>query len=143
MTEKDVPWPQVGIGVMIFKGLKVLLSKRKGSHGEGEYAFPGGHLEFRESFEDCAIRETREEAGIEITDVKFLFAANIMRYSGKHYVHIGFIAQWKSGEPKVLEPDKSESWDWYPLDKPPQPLFEPCELSYKSYKAGGKFFDSK
>lgn len=143
MGIKDIPRPQVGVGVMIFKGQKVLLGKRKGSHGEGEYAFPGGYLEFRESFEECAIRETREETGVGIVDVKFLFAANIMRYSGKHYVHIGLTAKWKSGEPKVLEPDKSENWGWYSLDEPPQPLFEPCELSYKSYKTGGNFFDSK
>ncbi|HOF50487.1 MAG TPA: hypothetical protein PLH22_02295 [Candidatus Colwellbacteria bacterium] len=38
----DAPKPRVGIGVMIFKNGKVLLGKRKGSHGEGEYAFPGG-----------------------------------------------------------------------------------------------------
>lgn len=142
MATKDTLWPQVGVGVMIFKGQKVLLGKRRGSHGEGEYAFPGGHLEFRESFENCAVRETREETGIEITDVKFLFAANILRYRGKHYVHIGMIAQWKGGEPKVLEPNKSESWGWYSLSKPPQPLFEPCELSFKSYKTGTNFFDS-
>lgn len=50
--------PKVGIGVMIFKDGKVLLGKRKGSHGDGEYSFPGGHLNYMESFEDCAQRET-------------------------------------------------------------------------------------
>lgn len=42
--------PKVGIGVMILKDEKVLLGKRKGSHGEGEYSFPGGHLEYMESW---------------------------------------------------------------------------------------------
>lgn len=36
---------KVGVAVMILKDGKVLLSKRRGSHGEGEYSFPGGHLE--------------------------------------------------------------------------------------------------
>lgn len=58
--------PKVGIGVMILKQGKVLLGMRKGSHGAGELAFPGGHLDYMESFEDCARRETREERGIEI-----------------------------------------------------------------------------
>ena len=47
----NVERPKVGVGVMVFKDGKILLAKRKGSHGAGEYAFPGGHLEFGESFE--------------------------------------------------------------------------------------------
>ena len=61
--------PRVGIGVMIFKDNKVLFGKRKGSHGEGEYAFPGGHLDYMETIEDCAKRETFEETGIEIENI--------------------------------------------------------------------------
>ncbi len=49
--------PRVGIGVMVMKDGKVLLGKRKGSHGAGEYAWPGGHMEYMESFEDVAKRE--------------------------------------------------------------------------------------
>jgi 8-oxo-dGTP diphosphatase len=54
---------------MIVKNGSVLLGKRKGSHGEGEYAFPGGHLEYMESFEQCAHRETLEECGVEIEHI--------------------------------------------------------------------------
>ena len=61
---------KVGVGVMILKGKKVLLHKRFGSHGEGEYASPGGHLEFGESIGDCAKRETTEETGIKIKNIK-------------------------------------------------------------------------
>lgn len=61
--------PKVGIGVMIFRDGEILLGKRKGSHGDGEYAFPGGHLEYMESFSDCARREVREECGIEIANI--------------------------------------------------------------------------
>ena len=115
--------PKVGVGVMILKDEKVLLSKRKGSHGEGEYAFPGGHLEYLESFEDCVKRETKEECGIEIENVRFLYLANVTKYAPKHYVHIGLVADWQSGEPQILEPDKSEKWGWYSLDSLPQPMF--------------------
>jgi 8-oxo-dGTP diphosphatase len=38
--------PKVGVGVMIVKEATVLLGQRKGSHGNGEFAFPGGHLEY-------------------------------------------------------------------------------------------------
>ena len=49
--ENPQPQTRVGIGVIILKDGKVLLGKRKGSHGAGEYAFPGGHLEYMESFD--------------------------------------------------------------------------------------------
>jgi len=132
---------KIGIGVMILKNNKVLLGKRKGSHGEGEYAFPGGHLEYMESFENCARREAREESGIEIKNVEFLFLSNLKKYDPKHYVHIGLIANWKSGKPKVLEPKKCESWNWYDLENLPTPIFEACRISIDGYKTGKNYFD--
>lgn len=132
--------PKVGIGVMILKDGKVLLGKRKNAHGEGQYAFPGGHLEFQETFEECAIRETREEAGIEIENIRFARIANIFFGSDKHYVDIGIVADWKSGEPIVLEPEKSESWGWYDLDALPEPQFPLCPLTVKSYQTGQVYF---
>lgn len=135
--------PKVGIGVMIFKDNKILLGKRKGSHGEGEFAFPGGHLEYMEGFEECAIREVQEECGIEIKNVKFQFLANIKKYYPKHYVHIGLIAKYKSGEPKVLEPNKCESWDWYKIDELPSPMFDICSMSIESYKNKNNYWDAE
>lgn len=128
--------PQVGVGVMILKDEKVLLAKRRGAHGEGEYAFPGGHLEFGESFEDCAKRETKEEAGIEIKNIRFQYLSNVTKFTGKHYVHIGLTADWKSNQPKTLEPEKSGSWEWYSFNDLPTPVFEFCQLHFDSYKTG-------
>lgn len=133
--------PRVGVGVMVLKDGKVLLQRRKGSHGGGEFAFPGGHLEHMESFEDCARRETLEEAGIEIENIRFLFLGNLKHYAPKHYVHIQFVADWKSGEPQVLEPEKCDGWDWYTLDAIPQPAFSMVPTTLEAYKAGRVYFD--
>lgn len=133
--------PKVGVGVMIVKDGKVLLGKRKGSHGAGEYAFPGGHLEYMESFDACAKREAAEETGIEIENVRFLMLANVTKYAPKHYAHITLTADWKAGEPRVLEPEVCESWGWYDLNDLPAPLFEMCRLSIESYKTGMNYYD--
>ena len=133
--------PKIGVGIMVIKDDKILFSKRKSSHGEGEFAFPGGHLEYMESFKDCANREITEECGIKIKNIKFKFLANVKKYAPKHYVHIGLIVDWESGEPKILEPNKQESWDWYELEKLPQPLFHMCELVIDSYKTGKNYYD--
>ena len=132
---------KVGIGVMIFKDGKVLLGKRKSLHGQGEYAAPGGHLEYMESFEDCARREVREECGVEIKNLKFLHVANIMVYAPKHYINVSFTAEWASGESEVLEPEKLEGWAWYTIDNLPSPLFRQTELCIESYTMGSHYYN--
>ena len=61
---------------------------RKGSHGAGEYALPGGHLEVGESWEQCALREVLEETGLRLQRARFVFVTNNLVDSGAHYVTI-------------------------------------------------------
>ncbi len=135
-------YPKVGVGVMIIKNGKVLFHKRKGSHGDGEYAWPGGHLEYMESFEDCVRREVYEEAGIEIKNIKFLRLLNLKSYAPKHYVDLGFIAEWASGEPQILEPEKNDGWNWYDMDELPSPRFKSVDTYIEAYKTGKNYFDA-
>lgn len=117
------PRPLVGISVLVVKDDTLLLGKRRGSHGAGEYACPGGHLEHLESFQRCGSREVLEETGLLIGPLSFLRVLNTTEYAPKHYVDLAFVARWQAGNPEVREPDKVESWDWYPLDALPLPLF--------------------
>ncbi len=134
-------YPKVGVGVMVFKDGKVLMGKRKGKHGSGEYAWPGGHLEFMESFEECVKREVMEETGIEVQNIRFLRLLNMKNYE-KHYVDVAMIADWKSGSPELKEPEKCEGWDWYDLDNLPSPMFAPLETYFVALKTGKNFFDN-
>ncbi|KAF7174153.1 hypothetical protein CNMCM5623_006657 [Aspergillus felis] len=108
--------PRVGVGVVVLnKEGKVVLGKRKGSHGAGTWAFPGGHLEFGESFEACAVREVLEETGLAIHDVRFLTATNdVMEAEGKHYitVYVGALVKEDNAQPQILEPEKCDEWRW-------------------------------
>lgn len=47
---------------------KVLLIKRGNEPFKGWWAFPGGFMDMDETLEECAIRELREETGIEMTE---------------------------------------------------------------------------
>lgn len=132
---------RIGIGVMVIKDGKVLIGKRKGSHGDGEWAWPGGHMEYMESFEECARREVREEAGIEIENIRFLFLSNLRAYAPKHYIDIGLVADWKSGEPQVLEPDKRENWEWRDMDDLPTPLFHSLPKYIEAYRTQRHYWD--
>ena len=127
---------------MVVKDGLVLIGKRKGSHGEGQWAWPGGHLEYMESFVDCAKREVREETGIEINNVRFLRLMNLKKYAPRHYVDVGLIADWQSGEPRVMEPEKIEAWEWREMNNLPEPLFAPLPSYFEAYKTGRTFWDS-
>ena len=120
--------PKVGVGVAIVKNGKILLGKRKNAHGDGSWSFPGGHLEFNESWEECAARETMEEVGIKIKNIRFFTVTNdIFELEEKHYVTIFMLADYDSGEVKVMEPEKCERWSWFEWENLPKPLFIPIE----------------
>ena len=134
---------KVGIGVLVLKNNRVLLKKRRGKHGHDEYEDAGGgHLEYMESFIDCAKRELREELGIEIKNIRFLCISNVKKYVPKHYVDIGLVAEWASGKPKIMEPKKCSELGWFDLDKLPEPLTEWTRYYLEAYKTGKNCFDN-
>ena len=135
-------YPKVGVGALVFKEGKLLLGKRKSEHANGAYSSGGGHFEYMESLEGAVKRELKEEAGVEITNVRFLCITNLKKYAPKHYIDIGFVADWQSGEPQLLEPDNFESWAWYDLDQLPEPLFDSVYNYIEAYKTGKNYFDS-
>ena len=120
--------PKVGVGVAVIKDGKVLLGKRKNAHGEGTWSFPGGHLEYQETWADCAIRETLEETGLSIKNVRFGTVTNDIFYKEqKHYVTIIMLSDYESGELRLMEPEKCEKWEWFTWDNLPDALFVSIE----------------
>ena len=122
-----MPRPLIGVATLIIRDSKLLLGKRKGAHGAGNWACPGGHLEFGESIEACAAREVLEETGLVIRNIqRVAFTNDIFVDEGKHYVTL-FVMADADGEPRVLEPEKCEGWAWFGWDALPEPLFMPLE----------------
>ena len=121
--------PKIGIGVMVLDEERVLMQKRKNSHGDGTWSFPGGHLEYHENFRDCARREVYEETGLEVDviDDYPVAVTNDFFEEGKHYVTLYLRARPISGEPETREKDKLSEIDWFPWEKLPRPLFKPLE----------------
>lgn len=135
----DKKYPRVGIGVMIMnEKQEVLLGLRKGSHGAGEWSFPGGHLEFGETIFETAAREAKEECNLEVSDLELISVADERRYiktDDKHYLNIGVKVKEASGEVRVMEPEKCLEWRWFSLNELPSPLFEGTELTIRNYQA--------
>lgn len=116
--------PLVGvIALLENKRQQFLLGRRLSVHAHGMYSCPGGHLEYGESFEDCARRETLEEAGITIFSPSVLDVVNnIYRNEGRHYVCVVMHIRCFSGEPENKEPGKCAGWQWHDGDNLPLPL---------------------
>jgi 8-oxo-dGTP diphosphatase len=134
--------PQVGLAVIVEREGRVLLLKRTGAHGEGTWAPPGGHLEFGETLEECAARETLEETGVVIGDVDFLAITNdLFPSEQKHYLTVWVRATYLSGQATVAYPDKVAEVSWVSWVELPQHLFIPFDnlLSGRSYPRATRF----
>lgn len=113
---------RVGVGVIVQDPSdphKILCGIRKGSHGAGTLALPGGHLELYESWEGCAAREVLEECHLELKrPIQFGHVTNDpMPAEEKHYVTIFMMARCRVTDPtqtpRNMEPHKCEGWQSY------------------------------
>ena len=118
--------PRIGVAVIVRRNNKILAGRRINSHGEGQWAFPGGHLEFGETPEACASRELMEETGLEADNLQQgPYTNDIFTAEGKHYITLFMIADSSQGEPEIKEPAKCLEWQWFPWGTLPEPLFLP------------------
>lgn len=104
----------------------VLVARRKGSRGAGDWAFPGGKLEPGEDLLQTAIRETSEEADVVIDDLRLVGVTfDAFPAAGTAFFNFIFEARIASGNPRVMEPQKLVSkWEWRRWDRIPEPRFE-------------------
>lgn len=131
MNEQKHVW--VGHAAFILRDGKFLMIKRSGKHGAGTWTVPGGWQEVGETFEDAVKREVREEVGCEISNLRFgAVTNNYFPEEGVHSISIFSVADWVSGEPQNLEPEKCEELRWVDFDTLPSPLFTPMQELLKS-----------
>jgi len=100
--------------VLVKRGQELLLT-RKAEWPPGRYGLVAGFLDFGESLEECAIREVREETGIEIRNVRYVGSQN---WPFPSQLMAGFVAEYAGGEIRV-EPAELEDARWFPVDALP------------------------
>lgn len=121
-------FPKVGVAAIIMAENRLLLIRRKGAHGSGTWAVPGGHLEFGESPAECAIREAFEETGLVVVDPRCVALTNdIFPVDEKHYLTIWMTVDCPSDLDVNPSKDEVAEWGWFAWDGLPSPLFLPLE----------------
>lgn len=92
--------PVPAVGVVCLRGDEVLLIRRGRPPRQGEWSLPGGRIEPGERAVDAALRELREETGVEAEIVGLVDVVDgVFPEAGLHYVLIDYVARWVSGEP--------------------------------------------
>lgn len=100
--------------VVFRRGENILLGRRLGGWGSGLLCPPGGHVEAGESFSAAAIREMREEIGIEL-ELHQLVPHHIMHRKnaeGQERIDMYFVVENWQGEPVNKEPHKCSELVW-------------------------------
>lgn len=121
MTKRFYPdGPVVGVGALILKDGKILLSKRLNEPAKGKWSIPGGVVELGEKIEDAVIRETKEETGLSVAEPSLFDVVESINLdeAGKirfHYVIIDFFVKVKNGFPKA--DSDAEELIWAPLNE--------------------------
>lgn len=104
-----LPAPVPCVGVVCLRGEEVLLIRRGRPPRQGEWSLPGGRIEPGERAVDAALRELREETGVEAGIVGLIDVVDgVFPDAGRHYVLIDYAARWLSGEP-VAGDDAAEA----------------------------------
>ncbi len=117
-SNRHIYWNDVRttVGVVLFKGNKILVSKRGNEPYKGLYDLPGGFLDYGEDVVQAAVREMHEETGLDLSGSKFTMLTSIggKNFANESICEIIVMAENWRGVPEAL--DDSEALEWKELD---------------------------
>ncbi len=116
MPDQIFPEPTVGVFIFSQTGELLLLKSHK---WPGKYVVPGGHVELGERLEEAAVREAKEETGLDVYDLRFInfqqFIYDPSFWKRRHFIFFDFSC--KTDSPKVELNDEAEDHIWVSLEE--------------------------
>ncbi len=116
MKIQNFPHPTVGALIFNPEG-KLLLVRTHKFHDK--YVVPGGHIEVGEKMTDALIREAKEETGLDIYDLEFIFFQEFIQddsfWKNMHFIFFDFACKTDSTE--VILNDEAQSFIWVTLEE--------------------------
>lgn len=126
------PRPAVTADSLIFreckKGYELLLIQRGRPPFQGMWALPGGFLDMDETLEECALRELKEETGLQGIELhQFKAYSAIDRDPRQRTIGIAFIGIADPAA-KANAGDDAADAEWFELDKLPDLAFDHTQI---------------
>ncbi|MFC1900600.1 NUDIX hydrolase [Chloroflexota bacterium] len=110
--------PLLGAEAAVFKGNKLLLIKR---HDDGLWAVPGGGIEIGDTLSGAALRELKEEVGLDGSIIRLLGMFDSRFWGSQlkwHLLHVIFEVSAETGTPTVTT--EATDWGYFSADELPE-----------------------
>jgi len=127
--------PRVGVGVLVIDQDRALLTLRRRPPEVGHWSILGGRVELFETIESCAVREAREEAGIDVVIESLLCVTDHILPEGAHWVSPAYLGRVIGGEATNREPEAAAALAWFPLGSLPHPMTVTAHRAINAYLA--------
>ncbi|MCP4142502.1 MAG: NUDIX domain-containing protein [Chloroflexi bacterium] len=116
MTKQNFPHPTVG--ALIFNPEEKMLLVRSHKFHD-KYVVPGGHIEVGEKMTDALIREAKEETGLDVYDLEFIFFQEFIQdesfWKNMHFIFFDFACKTDSTD--VILNDEAQSYVWVTMEE--------------------------
>ena len=124
MAEQMFPEPTVGVFIFNPSGELLLLKSHK---WPDRYVVPGGHVELGERLEETAVREAKEETGLDVYGLEFIlfqeFIYDPSFWKPRHFIFFDYAAQTESTAVQLN--DEAEEHAWVRLEQAAQLPLDP------------------
>jgi len=110
----------MSVDAIIIKDKKILLIKRGSELYKGYWGTPGGYVGWDETIEDALKREVKEETGLTVTTMKFMFCNSDPSRHPKQVVN--FVYYVSEYEGNVAPSDDALECEWFQIDSLPERL---------------------
>lgn len=98
---------------------EMLVVRRAKEPALGTYDLPGGFCDMGETVEEGMCREIKEETGLEVQDIQYLFSSpNVYQYSGMgiHTLDMDYLVRVKGGRLAIQAADDAAEAFWIPIN---------------------------
>lgn len=119
---------------------KILLSRRYNTGFEdGNYGLISGHLDGDESVKTAMVREALEEANLAVNPEDLKVVHVLHRRTGRienERIDIFLTVEKWSGKPQIMEPDKCDDLNWFPISQLPENTIAYIRQAIENYQKG-------